>query len=256
MLGDTASSTPEDPRYKSLIGSNVVIPSNRLIPIVADTELVDTGWNRCRKIHQHDFNDFAVGKATAYLINIMNKDSTINDFGGLRGWTDLLHVKKSKELENSVVTRFQRTRHGTSTFAKKQCSRKPMLSTWFVDMKPLANPAIEAVETGKTIRTKQWRIPITWLRAFKIGVFQDNFGGDIEFAWHCQDCNEVTVSKRMQQCAHCGSENLEQDIDVLDTWFFTMAFFHNGLAGKYPELQNTPTSVLITGFDIIFWVPE
>ena len=271
MLGDTAVAVhPEDPRYKVLIGTNVRHPfQNRLIPIVGDAELVDPefGTGAVKITPAHDFNDFEVGKRHDLpMINIMNKDGSINDFGGQFSGMDRFVAREEvkKALEKMGLSRG--SKEHIMALPRSQRSNapvEPMLSTqWFVDMKPLAKPALEAVESGKTnFVPKQWENTyFAWLRDIQDWcISRQLWWGHRIPAWHCQDCGEVTVSKDdATKCSHCGSQNIEQDVDVLDTWFSSALwpFSTMGWPEQTAELKKYyPTSVLITGFDIIFfWV--
>ena len=271
MLGDTAVAVhPDDPRYQALIGKKVKHPFiDREITIIADAELVDPafGTGAVKITPAHDFNDFAVGKRhNLEMINIMNLDGTLNKEGGQFEGLDRFDARKAVKEKIAALGLDRGAKEHIMALPRSQRSGvpvEPMISTqWFVDMSKLAGPAIEAVEAGKTrFVPKTWENTYySWMRNIQDWcISRQLWWGHRIPAWYCSDCEKVTVSREdATACAHCGSENLRQDEDVLDTWFSSALwpFSTMGWPEETADLKKYyPTSVLITGFDIIFfWV--
>ena len=271
MLGDTAVAVhPEDPRYKHLIGQTVDHPFvERSIRIIGDAELVDPEFGTgCVKITPaHDFNDFEVGKRHGLqMINILNTDGSLNAEGGPFAGLDRFEARK-QVCARLAELGLERGREAYSMelpiSQRSKAVVEPMLSTqWFVKMKPLATPALAAVENDFTrFVPKQWENTYyAWLRDIRDWcISRQLWWGHRIPAWYCGDCGEVMVCREdPSACSNCGSEGIRQDTDVLDTWFSSALwpFSVFGWPEKTPDLARYyPTSVLITGFDIIFfWV--
>ena len=273
MLGDTAVAVhPDDPRYRDLIGRTVRHPFvDRDIPIVADAILVDPefGSGAVKITPAHDFNDFEVGKRHGLeMINILNKDATLNDRCGEFAGMDRFDARKAVQQKIEALGLFRGTKAHTLALPRSQRSGavvEPMLSTqWFVKMKPLAAPAMAAVENGFTdFVPKQWENTyFAWLRDIKDWcISRQLWWGHRIPAWYDAD-GKVYVGRSEAEVRenHDLGENvtLTQDEDVLDTWFSSALwpFSTLGWPDRTPDLQRYyPTSVLITGFDIIFfWV--
>ena len=271
MLGDTAVAVhPEDERYKHLIGKTVRHPLlDREIPIVGDAILVDPsfGSGAVKVTPAHDFNDHEVGKRhNLPMLTIFTLDAKVNEVGGKYAGLDRFVARKQIKADIEALGLFRGTQLNVMTLPKSQRSGavvEPMVSTqWFVKMKPLAAPALAAVENGfTTFWPKQWENTYyAWLRDIKDWcISRQLWWGHRIPAWHCADCKHTTVAREdVTACAACGSANVAQDEDVLDTWFSSALwpFSTLGWPDKTAELQKWyPTSVLITGFDIIFfWV--
>ena len=271
MLGDTAVAVhPEDPRYKHLIGKTVKHPlQDRHIPIVADAILVDPEFGTgCVKITPaHDFNDFEVGKRhNLEMINIFNGDATVNEAGAPFTGLDRFQARKAVKEKIDELGLDRGAREHLMAIGRSQRSGavvEPMISTqWFMRMKPLAGPAIAAVEQGFTnFVPKQWENTyFSWLRDIREWcISRQLWWGHRIPAWYCDDCPQVTVSRETPPvCGHCGSARIKQDEDVLDTWFSSALwpFSVMGWPSKTADMDKYyPTSVLVTGFDIIFfWV--
>ncbi|MEC8192136.1 MAG: valine--tRNA ligase [Myxococcota bacterium] len=271
MLGDTAVAVhPEDPRYAHLIGTRVKHPFvDRLIPIVGDAVLVDPefGTGAVKITPAHDFNDFEVGKRHDLpFITIMNPDGSINAEGGRFEGMDRFEARKAVKKAVAELGLDRGTKPHTMALPRSQRSGapvEPMLSTqWFVRMEPLAAPAIASVENGDTnFIPKQWENTYyAWMRDIRDWcISRQLWWGHQIPAWYCGDCEHVTVSREdPEACSACGSANLRQDEDVLDTWFSSALwpFSTLGWPDSTKDLERYyPTSVLVTGFDIIFfWV--
>ncbi|WP_448187613.1 valine--tRNA ligase [Azospirillum sp. sgz301742] len=275
MLGDTAVAVhPEDERYKDLIGKNVVLPLvGRLIPIVGD-EYADpeTGSGAVKITPAHDFNDFAVAKRNGLeLINIFDRDARLNDnvpeaYRGLDRYEARKKVVaeiEALELLETIEPHTHKVPHGD----RSGVAIEPWLTDqWYVDAATLAKPAIEAVETGKTVFVpKQWENTyFEWMRNIQPWcVSRQIWWGHQIPAWYGPD-NAVFVEET-EGAAKAAAEKhygkaveLTRDPDVLDTWFSSALwpFSTLGWPDKTPELERYyPTDVLVTGFDIIFfWV--
>jgi valyl-tRNA synthetase len=271
MLGDTAVAVhPDDPRYQHLIGKRVQHPfADREVPIIADAILVDPEFGTgCVKITPaHDFNDFEVGRRHDLdMINILNTDGTLNkEAGRFAGLT----VPQAREAVKAAIADLgldRGSKEHLMSLGRSQRSNavvEPMLSTqWFVSMKPLAAPSLAAVENGDMrFVPKQWENTyFAWLRDIKDWcISRQLWWGHQIPAWHCEACEQVTVEREdPSQCSHCGSTNITQETDVLDTWFSSALwpFSVFGWPDKTDDLARYyPTSVLVTGYDIIFfWV--
>ena len=270
MLGDTAVAVhPEDPRYKNLIGKTVRHPFvDREIPIIADAILVDPafGTGAVKVTPAHDFNDFAVGQRHSLpMINLLNVDGTLNSNGGRFAGIDRLEARKlvKDALEELGLARGSKVH--VMSLGKSQRSGavvEPMLSTqWFVNMKPLATPAVAAVKNGYTkFVPQQWENTyFAWLKDIQDWcISRQLWWGHRIPAYYC-DCGQVMVARTAPEaCSACGSTALRQDEDVLDTWFSSALwpFSVFGWPEQTADLERYyPTSVLVTGFDIIFfWV--
>jgi len=270
LLGDTALAVhPDDERYQQWIGKEVLLPlTKRKIPVIADTYVDRTFGSGVVKITPaHDFNDYAVGQRHKLpMINILNKNGTIN------GEAPAYEGKKVQEARKLVLADLEKQglliKSEPHTHQVGHCSRtgvvvEPFLSEqWFVRMAPLAAPAKRVVESG-TINFE----PESWTKTYLhwMSIIQDwcisrqLWWGHRIPAWNCAKCDQVTVSETDPTvCSHCGSAEIKQDEDVLDTWFSSALwpFSTMGWPGD-TELQKTfyPTTVMVTGFDIIFfWI--
>ncbi len=271
MLGDTAIAVhPDDPRYQHLIGKNVRHPiTGRQFPIIGDAILVDPafGTGAVKVTPAHDPNDFEVGlRHDLPMINILNTDGTINANGGAFAGLDRFEARASVKERIAELGLDRGSKEHTLNIGRSQRSGaivEPMLSTqWFVKMKPLAGPATSAVENGYTrFVPKQWENTYyAWMRDIKDWcISRQLWWGHRIPAWYCADCEEVHVLREAPSaCAACGGAQLSQDPDVLDTWFSSALwpFSTMGWPEKTADFARYyPTSVLVTGFDIIFfWV--
>ena len=269
LLGDTAVAVnPEDERYKNLVGKMLILPLvGREIPVIAD-EYVDKDFGTgCVKITPaHDPNDFEVGKRhNLEQIKVMNDDATINHFGGKYEGMDRYEARKAivKDLEEQgLLVKVEEHSHNVGQCYRCGTTVEPIISKqWFVKMKPLAEPAIEAVKNGssKFVPERFSKIYMNWMEnVFDWCISRQLWWGHRIPAFYCQECGETIVSKEdITKCPHCGGA-VKQDEDVLDTWFSSALwpFSTLGWPDKTPELDYFyPTSTLVTGYDIIFfWV--
>jgi len=270
LLGDTAVAVhPEDERYTSLIGKNVVLPLvGRKIPIIADTYVdKEFGSGVVKITPAHDFNDYAVGQRHKLpLINIMEKNGTINENGGLYKGLKMQEARKRivEDLKNqNILIKEDSLKNSVGYDSRTGVVAEPYLSDqWFAKMPELAGIAKQVVETG-TIRFEPDQYAKTYLHWMSIiedwCISRQLWWGHRIPAWTCANCQHVTVAEvDPTKCEKCGQSNLQQDEDVLDTWFSSALwpFSTMGWPDKSEALKTFyPTSVLVTGFDIIFfWV--
>ena len=273
MLGDTAVAVhPDDPRYKHLIGSVVVHPFlDREIPIIADAELVDPefGTGAVKITPAHDFNDFEVGKRHKLpMITIFNLDGTVNAEGGRFAGQDRFEARKQVKAAIAELGLARGSQAHTMALPRSQRSGavvEPMLSTqWFVKMQPLATPALAAVENGfSSFFPKQWENTYyAWMRDIRDWcISRQLWWGHRIPAWYDAEGNTYVAQSEEAAREKYGldaSLPLTQDEDVLDTWFSSALwpFSTLGWPDRTADLARYyPTSVLMTGFDIIFfWV--
>jgi len=269
LFGDTAVAVnPEDERYKDLIGKMLILPlTNREIPVIAD-EYVDKEFGTgCVKITPaHDPNDFEVGmRHNLEQIKVMNDDATMNSHAGKYEGMDRYECRKAMiaDLEEmGLLVKIEDHSHNVGTCYRCGTTVEPIISKqWFVKMKPLAQPAIKAVKDGDTkfVPERFSKTYMNWMEnVFDWCISRQLWWGHRIPAFYCDDCGKTTVSKvDIDTCPHCGGK-VKQDEDVLDTWFSSALwpFSTLGWPEKTPELDYFyPTSVLVTGYDIIFfWV--
>ncbi|NLZ47573.1 MAG: valine--tRNA ligase [Clostridiales bacterium] len=270
MLGDTAVAVnPSDERYIHLIGKKLMLPLvNKEIPVVAD-EYVDKefGTGAVKITPAHDPNDYEVGKRhNLEEINVMNPDGTINELGGKYAGMDRYAARKAivEDLEKEgYLVKIKPHVHNVGTHDRCSTVIEPMISKqWYVKMESLAKPAIEAVRTGKTkfVPERFEKIYFNWMENIQDWcISRQLWWGHRIPVWYCKDCGEIIVAEETPKtCCKCGSQNLKQDEDVLDTWFSSALwpFSTLGWPEKTEELDYFyPTNVLVTGYDIIFfWV--
>ena len=270
MLGDTAVAVnPEDERYRHLVGKKLILPlMNREIPVIAD-EMVDRefGTGAVKITPAHDPNDFAAGQRHGLPeINVMTGEGKMNANAGAYAGLDRFSARKKivEDLEaQGLLERI--TDHTLSVGLCERCKTvvEPRASDqWFCKMRSLADRAMEAVEGHEiTIVPENRREEFFhWMRNIRDWVISRQlWWGHRIPAWHCGNCAKVTVaSTPPTECAHCGSEQLRQDDDVLDTWFSSALwpFSTLGWPEQTPDYKKYyPTSALITGYDILFfWV--
>ncbi len=269
LLGDTAVAVnPEDERYKDLVGKTLILPLvNREIPVIAD-EYVDKEFGTgCVKITPaHDPNDFEVGKRhNLEMIKVLNDDATINSVGGKYEGMDRYEARKAmvEDLDKlGLLVKVEDHSHNVGQCYRCSTTVEPIISKqWFVKMKPLAKPAIEAVKSGETefVPERFSKIYMNWMEnVFDWCISRQLWWGHRIPAFYCEKCGKTTVSKEdITVCPECGGK-VHQDEDVLDTWFSSALwpFSTLGWPEKTKELDYFyPTSVLVTGYDIIFfWV--
>ena len=270
MLGDTAVAVhPEDERYQDLIGKQVMLPLvNRKIPVVAD-EYVDRefGTGVVKITPAHDFNDFEVGVRHGLdRINVLDESGIINSAGHQYEGMDRFaaRIRIVAELEEAGLLE-KTDDHPMSVGGCYRCKTivEPYLSLqWYVKVAPLAERALDAVKTGKTrILPKQWENTYyDWMENIRDWcISRQIWWGHRIPAWFCDHCDGVTVAMEAPgTCSKCGSDEIRQETDVLDTWFSSALwpFSTMGWPDQTAELKTFyPTSCLVTGFDILFfWV--
>jgi valyl-tRNA synthetase len=272
MLGDTAVAVhPDDPRYRHLHGKRVRHPFvDREIPIVTDAVLVDMafGTGAVKVTPAHDINDFAAGKRHGLEeLNILNLDGTINAAGGEFAGLERFRARKAVKKRLAELGLERGSKPHQMTLPRSQRSGtivEPIISTqWFVKMAPLAEPALSAVRDGKTkILPEEWvKTYEHWLtNIVDWCISRQLWWGHRIPAFHCKDCEHVVVTRdeAVRTCPKCGSERIEQDPDVLDTWFSSALwpFSTLGWPEKTPALARFyPSDDMSTGYDILFfWV--
>lgn len=269
MLGDLAVAVhPEDERYSHLVGKTLILPLvNREIPIITD-EYVEKefGTGAVKITPSHDPNDFEVGaRHNLGQLKIMNDDGTINEHGGKYEGLDRYKARKEmlKDLEEQGYL-VETKDHTNNVGHCERCKTvvEPIISKqWFVKMQPLAEPAINALKEGKIkfIPERFGKIYLHWLENIRDWcISRQLWWGHRLPVYYCQTCNEVIVSREKPEKCSCGSTDIMQDPDTLDTWFSSALwpFSTLGWPEKTEELDYFyPTDVLITGYDIIFfWV--
>ena len=270
MIGDTAVAVnPNDDRYKHLIGKMVRIPLfDREIPIVGD-DYVDQefGTGVVKITPAHDPNDFEVGKRhNLPEICVMNDDGTMNDLCGKYAGMDRYEARKALVAdldEAGFLIKVEPHTHNVGTHDRCKCVVEPMVKAqWFVKMEEMAKPAIEAVKKGEInlVPKRMEKIYYNWLENIRDWcISRQLWWGHRIPAYYCQDCGEIVISREMPTvCPKCGKSHFVQDPDTLDTWFSSALwpFSTLGWPENTEELKHFyPTSVLVTGYDIIFfWV--
>jgi valyl-tRNA synthetase len=270
LLGDVAVAVhPDDERYKNLIGKEVELPlTKRLIRVIGDPEVdKDFGSGVVKITPAHDFNDYAMGvRHNLPMINILNKDGTLNDEGlaykGLKVQEARKRIVADLEAQGFLVKVEPHT-HQVGHCSRTGCVVEPFLSEqWFVKVAPLAAQAKRVVESGTlTFEPESWtKTYLNWMNNIQDWcISRQLWWGHRIPAWHCEKCSKFTVAlEDPKVCAECGYDKVHQDVDVLDTWFSSALWPFSTLGWPdETEAQKTfyPTTILVTGFDIIFfWV--
>jgi len=270
MLGDTAVAVnPEDDRYGSVVGSNVVLPIvNKIIPVIGDSYVDPAFGTGALKITPaHDPNDFEIGRRHGLeLIKVIDDDGRMNELAGHYAGMDRFDCRKKilDDLQSQgLLEKVDPYRHAVGHCYRCKTMIEPLLSKqWFVRTKPLAKAATIAVKDGKTrIYPATWEaVYFEWMSNIRDWcVSRQIWWGHRIPAWYCKSCGEITVAMvAPSACKSCGGKDLEQENDVLDTWFSSALwpFSTLGWPDRTVELDTFyPTSVLVTGFDILFfWV--
>ena len=270
MLGDTAVAVnPEDERYQALIGRKVLLPIiNREIPIIADSYVdMEFGTGVVKITPAHDPNDFEVGRRHELPeINILNDDATINENGGKFAGLDRYEARRKivEELdEMGLLVRIEDYSHNIGTHDRCKTTIEPMIKKqWFVKMDELIKPAVKAVKEGeiKLIPSRMEKTYFNWTDNIRDWcISRQLWWGHRIPAYYCDKCGETIVAKEMPSvCPKCGGTHFTQDPDTLDTWF-SSALWPFSTLGWPKQTEDLsyfyPTSVLVTGYDIIFfWV--
>jgi len=271
MLGDTAVAVnPNDPRYKAVVGKSVLLPLvNRVIPIIAD-EFVDPdfGTGAVKVTPAHDPNDFEIGLRhnLPQIVVIGQQAQMTQDAGeryqGLDRFTARTRVVEDLEAQG-LIEKIEDYVHSVGTCARCDTIIEPLLSEqWFCRMKELAKPAIDVVREGliKFYPDRYARTYVEWLENVRDWcISRQLWWGHRIPVWKCEDCGEYTAAKtNVEACSKCGSPKVQQEEDVLDTWFSSALwpFATLGWPKQTPELEYFyPTDVLVTARDIIYlWV--
>ena len=270
MLGDTAIAVhPDDERYAHLIGKSVVLPLvGREIPVVADAYVDrEFGTGAVKITPAHDPNDFEVGQRhNLEVIRVLDDGGVVNENGGRYQGLDRMEARRQivRDLEEAgALVSIEEHAHNVGTCYRCGTTVEPIVSLqWFVDMKPLAKPAIDAVRDGRIrfVPDRFSKIYFNWMENVRDWcISRQLWWGHRIPAWYCEDCGEINVARTApKKCQKCGSTHLRQDEDVLDTWFSSGLWPFSTLG--WPEQTEDlayfyPTSTLVTGFDIIFfWV--
>lgn len=270
MLGDTAVAVhPDDERFKNIIGKTVMLPLvNREIPVVADTYVdMEFGTGVVKITPAHDPNDFHVGERHHLdMIRILDNKGTVNELGGKYQGMDRYVARKAiiKDMEAlGLLEKIEAHNHNVSTHDRCGTIIEPIISKqWYVAMKTLAEPAIEAVKSGRTnfVPERFDKTYFHWLENIQDWcISRQLWWGHRIPVYYCEDCGEVIASVNApKECPKCHSTHLREEEDVLDTWFSSALwpFSTLGWPNKTEDLEYFyPTSTLVTGYDIIpFWV--
>ena len=270
LLGDTAVAVnPEDERYKDLIGKTVLLPIlKRPIPIISDSYVdMEFGTGALKITPAHDLNDFEIGNRHGLeRIKVIDEDGRMNELAGPYKGMDRFECRERivEDLEKEgLLEKIEPYRTAIGHCYRCKTVIEPLLSKqWFVRTKPLAEPAIKAVKEHRTrIFPENWEaVYFEWMNNIRDWcISRQIWWGHRIPAWYCKKCGHINVSKDdVKECENCGSGDLFQDEDVLDTWFSSALwpFSTLGWPDQTEELRIFyPTSLLVTGFDILFfWV--
>jgi len=270
ILGDTAVAVnPKDKRFKGVVGKKAILPAvNREIPIITD-EAVDPefGTGAVKITPAHDPVDFEVAQRHDLpLVNILNPDVTMNENAGKYAGLDRYKCREAIVADlkkDGLLVKIEPYGHSVGHCMRCQTVIEPTASRqWFIKTEPLAKPAIDAVTSGRIniIPERFTKVYLNWMENIRDWcISRQLWWGHRIPVWYCGECGELTVSvDDVKKCAHCGSSKVEQDPDVLDTWFSSALWTHSTL-GWPDDTEDLryfyPTTVMETGYDILFfWV--
>ena len=271
MMGDTGVAVnPEDEKFKHLIGKTCILPiMNREIPIVGDEYCeIGFGTGAVKMTPAHDPNDFEVGlRHNLEVIRVIADDGTINENGGKYNGMDRYECRKAivKDLEEQgYLIKTEPYSHNVGTCYRCHNDVEPLISAqWFVKMEPLAKKAIRVVNDGtiKFVPERFTKTYINWMEnVHDWCISRQLWWGHQIPAWYCDECGHINVKREdPTQCEKCGCKHLTREEDVLDTWFSSALWPFSTMG--WPDLDSPdlkywyPTSVMVTGYDIIFfWV--
>ena len=270
ILGDTAVAVhPEDKRYKKFIGETVLVPIlGREIPVIADDYVLQEFGTGALKITPgHDPNDYEIAQRhNLAIISILDREAKINENGGKYQGQDRFECREKLWADMRAQGLVIKEEPYTTTIPRSQRGGEiiePMISTqWFVKIDPLAEKGLAAVKKGdiRIVPERFEKVYFHWLENIKDWcISRQLWWGHRIPVWYCTECDQQTVAREdPSECAHCGSKNIEQDPDVLDTWFSSALwpFSTLGWPEQTPDLKYFyPTSYMETGYDILFfWV--
>ena len=270
LFGDSAVAVnPKDKRYTALVGKMLKLPlTDREIPIIADEYVeMEFGTGAVKITPAHDPNDYEVGlRHNLEIINVITEDGHLNELAGKYNglYKEDARPIVAKDLEDGgYLVKVEPYSHNVGVCYRCHSTVEPAISDqWFVKMEPLAKPAIDAVKNGDTkfVPKRFEKIYFHWLNNIKDWcISRQLWWGHRIPCWYCDDCKKMSVSTEdLTSCSHCHSTNIHQDEDVLDTWFSSALwpFSTLGFPEQTADLKKFyPTSLLITGYDIIFfWV--
>ena len=271
LLGDTAVAVnPNDERYKDLIGKMLILPIvHREIPVIADDYVdIEFGTGVVKITPAHDPNDFEVGlRHNLEVIDVMTDDAHIKEGWGKYSGMDRYECRKAivEDLAaEGALLEIEDYSHNVGTCYRCGTTIEPKVSKqWFVKMKPLAGPAIDAVKNDETrfVPKRYEKTYFHWLENIRDWcISRQLWWGHRIPAWYCDDCGEITVSRDTpSKCSKCGSEHIHQDPDTLDTWFSSALWPFSTMGWPDENSEDYkkyyPTNTLVTGYDIIpFWV--
>ncbi len=270
MLGDTAVAVhPEDERYADLVGSTVILPlMERQIPVIGDDRVeMSFGTGAVKITPAHDPDDFEIAQRHDLpSVVVIGSDGTMTDAAGAYAAMDRYEARKAivADLQQQgLLDSIEDYQHSVGRCSRCQTTVEPLVSVqWFVDVKPLAQVGLQAVRDAEVVFVPpRWeKVYCDWLENIRDWcISRQLWWGHPVPVWYCDDCGEQTCAlDDPTECAHCGSANLTPDPDVLDTWFSSALwpFATLGWPDETTDLEFFyPTSVLVTGYDIIyFWV--
>ncbi|MBN2386339.1 MAG: valine--tRNA ligase [Anaerolineales bacterium] len=270
ILGDTAVAVhPEDKRYKKYVGQQAIVPIlGREIPVIAD-DYVDRefGTGALKITPGHDPNDYEIGQRhNLQMLSVLDREAKVTEVGGLYAGLDRFECRKRLWADMRAAGLTIKEEAYTLNVPRSQRGGEivePMISEqWFVKIQPLADVAMEAVRDGRIriIPERFEKVYFNWLENIKDWcISRQLWWGHRIPVWYCLDCGGQTCTRTdPQRCAHCGGKNIQQDPDVLDTWFSSglWPFSTLGWPVETADLKYFyPTTVMETGYDILFfWV--
>ncbi len=272
LFGDMAVAVnPEDERYKNIVGKKLLLPlTDREIPIIADSYVEkEFGTGMVKITPAHDPNDYEVGKRhNLEIMSVIEKDGTLNNFAGKFSGKNAFEAREEivEELKKlGFIEKIEPYTHSVGHCYRCHHIIEPLVTKqWYVSMKELARPAIDCVKDGTlSIYAKRFeKNYFHWLENIQDWcISRQLWTGHRIPIYYCDECGETFASKEMCKCPKCGSNNVHQDEDVLDTWFSSSLWPFSTLGWPNTDAENYkkfyPTSVLVTGYDILtHWVTK
>ena len=270
ILGDTAVAVhPDDGRYKKFVGRKVIVPIlGRMIPVIADDYVTrEFGTGALKITPGHDPNDYEIGQRHGLpVLSMLDREARVTEIGGPYAGLDRFECRKKMWADMQAAGLVIKEEPYTINVPRSERGGEiiePMVSEqWFVKIKPLANPALDAVKDGriKIIPERFEKVYFNWMENIRDWcISRQLWWGHRIPVWYCEDCGKQTCTREdPTECIHCGSKKLHQDPDVLDTWFSSGLWPFSTLG--WPEETADykyfyPTSMMETGYDILFfWV--